>query len=166
MGKRALLDAKITRCQWSTKIYSEDEKFVKGGRHRLIHKSRCLSHEISEVTGFDSKTVEIMLIRRCKGPRNQKALKIQSVISAKGKTQREIFDILDWNQEQLLNAICEAWGLSPESTQLIDLQAVVHSETVEIARKVSVLRGAGNSALLNASALIVDAQNVGVDNRN
>merc|ERR1711997_814609 len=87
ISKRALLDAKITRCAWSTKLHSEDDKFVKGGRHRFIHKSKCLSYEISEVTGFDSNTVEIILIERCKGPMNQKALKIQGVISAKDKTQ-------------------------------------------------------------------------------
>merc|ERR1712087_713455 len=155
VSKRALLDAKITRCEWSTKIYSEDEKFVKGGRHRLIHRIRCLSHEISEVTGFDSKTVEIMLIRRCKGPRNQKALEIQGVISAKGKTQQDIFDVLEHKQGQLLSAICDAWGLDPDLTRLVELQAVIESEMVEIARKVSVDKDAGNGSLLAASAQIV-----------
>merc|ERR1712087_361249 len=108
-----------------------------------------------EVTGFNSNTVEIMLIRRCKGPRNQKALEIQGVISAKGKTQQDIFDVLEHKQGQLLSAICDAWGLDPDLTRLVELQAVIESEMVEIARKVSVDKDAGNGSLLAASAQIV-----------
>jgi len=124
ISKRNLLDAEVKRCEWSTKVISNDSKFI-GGRDKFIHETKCIVKAIAEVTGFNVNAVEILFIEKCTEDNGQdKGLKIHGLISSKSHSERDIVRIWTEKQRALLKAIEEAWELSVNSTVLSDLQTV------------------------------------------
>merc|ERR1719266_822921 len=138
VSKRALLDADINRCAWSTKVTSNDVKFT-DQRKRFIHKSKCISKAISEVTEFDVNAVTILSIEPClAGSDNiyggkSRGLKINCVISTKNSSPEQILNILKRKQSHLRTAICGAWGLSVISTELTTPRALQQGPVVSLA---------------------------------
>merc|ERR1719203_320080 len=132
VSKKALLDADINRCEWSTKVTSNDVKFI-DKRPRFIHKSKCVSKAISEVTEFDVNAVTVLSIEPClAGAAKDKALKINCVISTKDSSTEQILSILKGKQLFLLKAISGAWGLSMTSTQVTTPRAAQQARAVSM----------------------------------